>query len=99
MDILKEVLFEALAEAEAAIPSATNVEKRSDAILFGDGGFDSMGLVQFIVIVEERIEEVAGVEVRLASDKAMSRQRSPFATLGTLADFIRECIDEAQEDG
>ena len=98
MDILKEVLFEALSEAEATIPSAANVDKRSDAILFGDGGFDSMGLVQFIVIVEERIEDVAGVEVRLASDKAMSRQRSPFATLGTLAEFIEECIDEAKQN-
>ncbi len=95
VDILN-ALFSALDEAQQSVPSAANVDRRPDAVLFGEGGLDSMGLVQFIVIVEERLEELYDVEVRLASDKAMSRRRSPFATVGALAEFVQECVDEAR---
>lgn len=96
MDILTDVVFAALDDARATIPRAERIDKTAEAVLFGDGGLDSMGLVQFIVLVEERVEDSTGVSVRLASDKAMSQKRSPFATLGALADFVRLCLDEAQ---
>lgn len=95
MDILTEVLYPALEEAKATLAAAQAIDPRPDAVLFGDGGFDSMGLVQFIVIVEEHIEDRMGQTVRLATDRAMSRRRSPFATLEALAEFVRECVDES----
>ena len=98
MDTLTDVLYAALDEAQPTIPRAAEIERRPDGVLFGDGGLDSMGLVQFLVIVEERIEELTGVEARLASDKAMSQTRSPFATLGALADFIDICLAEARDE-
>lgn len=97
MDVLKDILFVALDEAKGNIPSADRVAASADAKLFGEGGMDSMGLVQFIVMVEERIDDELGVEVSLASDKAMSRRNSPFLTLGTLAAYIEECL--AEESG
>lgn len=96
MDILTDVVFAALDEAQDTLPTAERIGRRADAVLFGDGGFDSMGLVQFIVIVEERIEDTCGVELRLASDKAMSQRRSPFATTGALAAFIETLLAEAR---
>jgi acyl carrier protein len=53
---------------------------------------DSMGLVNFIVDVEERIQEHFNLVVTLADDKAMSQIRSPFRTIGTLADYIEILI-------
>ncbi len=94
MDVLTEILFPAVDEAKETIPSAAALERAADSPLFGAGGLDSLGLVRFIVIVEERIQDLTEVELTLASDKAMSRRTSPFKTLGTLAEYIAECLAE-----
>lgn len=97
MNVLEEILYPAVLEAQRSLPVAANLSPAPDAVLFGDGGLDSMGLVQFIIIVEERLQDQAGVELTLASDKAMSRRSSPFQTLGTLAAYIEECLAEGAE--
>jgi acyl carrier protein len=93
MQALTDVVYPVVADAKAALPSAGRLEPRPDCVLYGNG-LDSMGLVQFVVMVEERIEDLTGVALTLASDKAMSRRSSPFATLQTLADYITECLAE-----
>ena len=92
VDVVREILFPAVDEARLTIPSAASLEKSLDGPLFGDSGLDSLGLVRFIVMVEDRIEDLTGIRLSLASDRAMSRRTSPFKNLKTLADFIRECL-------
>lgn len=99
MDVLTEILYPAVDEAKESIESAAGLSHTPDSPLFGNGGLDSMGLVQFIVMVEERIEDTTEVELTLASDKAMSRKSSPFKTLATLAEYISECLTEAGYGG
>ena len=99
MDVLTEILFPAVEEAKKSIPSAAVLEQSAKSPLFGEGGLDSLGLVRFIVIVEERIQDQTGIELTLASDKAMSRRSSPFRTLGTLAEYIDECLTEEGSGG
>lgn len=91
---MKEIIFPAVDEAKATIESAKALECKPDSPLFGNGGLDSMGLVRFIILVEERIEDETDVRLTLASDKAMSRKSSPFQTLETLAHYIQECLAE-----
>jgi acyl carrier protein len=52
--------------------------------------FDSMELVQFVVEVEDFLDEEYGFEIQLASEKAMSRRSSPFINLKSLHEFISE---------
>ncbi len=60
-----------------------------DTVLVGaDAVLDSLGVVQLIVEVEQRVEQAHGVSVTLASDKAMSQRNSPFRTVGVLADHV-----------
>src|SRR5687768_11317033 len=99
MDVLTEILFPAVDEAKRTIPSAAALERAKESPLFGDGGLDSMGLVRFIVLVEEKIQDLTDLEITLASDKAMSRRSSPFKSLGTLAEYIDECLAEAGFSG
>ena len=56
--------------------------------------FDSMELVQFIVEVEQFLDEDYGIEIQLASEKAMSRRNSPFISLNSMYDFILEEVNE-----
>lgn len=94
MDVLNEIIFPAVDEAKGAIPSAATLERAPEARLFGEGGLDSLGLVRFIVMVEERIQDRTNITMTLASDKAMSRASSPFRTLRALAEYIQECLIE-----
>lgn len=79
--------------------NTTRVEKiQSDALrdinLYGQHGvFDSLQLVDFIMILEEKIDEQIGANVSIVSEKAFSRQVSPFATVSTLVDFVAEELD------
>ena len=59
--------------------------------LYGNQGiFDSMHLVGFLALVEEKLEDEFGAEVVLASEKAVSRRVSPFSTVRRLVEFIEE---------
>lgn len=92
-DVLTEIVYPVVAEAQSVLPSAAQLAPAPECKLYGNG-LDSMGLVQFIVMIEERIEERTGKALTLATDKAMSRRSSPFATMQTLADYIGECLAE-----
>lgn len=58
----------------------------------GDGVLDSLGLVSFIVSVEEALEDEFGISILLADEKAMSRRTSPFSRVSNLVDYILELI-------
>lgn len=56
--------------------------------LYGETGvFDSMHLVSFLALVEEKIEDEFDLEVSLTSEKAVSQRVSPFSSISRLIDF------------
>jgi acyl carrier protein len=58
-------------------------------VLFGPrGALDSIGLVSVLVALEQELGESHGLAVSLMDDRAMSRERSPFRTPETLADYV-----------
>jgi D-alanine--poly(phosphoribitol) ligase subunit 2 len=70
-----------------------------EAPLFGHNGvLDSLGLVSFVVAVEQAIEIEIGVSLTLADEKAMSMRHSPFRTVGSLADYIEDLLKKREVD-
>jgi len=64
-------------------------------VIFGTGGvLDSLDLVNFLADLEYRLGQEFGRELVLASDKAMSRTRSPFRDVDSLAGYIMELLAE-----
>lgn len=60
-----------------------------DTVLYGDDGLlDSIQLVNLIVAVERRVEEIMGFSVAIADEKAISQRNSPFRTVRTLCEYI-----------
>lgn len=55
---------------------------------------DSMGLVNLIVEVEQRLEDIYDLTVVLADERAMSQKNSPFRSVETLADYICQLAEE-----
>lgn len=69
-----------------------------DTVLFGrEGLLDSIGLVSFILDVEEDIRAQSGISITLADERAMSQSKSPFRSVGRLADYAALLIAEQQK--
>lgn len=93
MKVLEELIVPALDDLAASVHAAREVGRSADSILFGPGSpLDSIGLVTLLIDVEARIEEKLGISVTIADEKAMSRSRSPFRTLGSLAEYVGELL-------
>ena len=76
---------------------SVNQKAVENTALFGkDSVLDSMGLVNVIIDVESRFLD-ENIEISLTSESAMSRRNSPFRTIETLAEFIKEQIEENDE--
>jgi D-alanine--poly(phosphoribitol) ligase subunit 2 len=94
MNILETILYPCVDEAKETIETAANLEKTPEAVLFGADSLDSLGIVRFIILVEEKIEDETDLSITLANEKAMSRKNSPFKTLQALANYIQELMIE-----
>lgn len=74
------------------VPTAQPVP---DSPLIGAGRIvDSIGLVTLLVSVEEQLASQFGRSVSLMDDRAMSQTRSPFRTIGTLAEYLSQILNE-----
>lgn len=74
-----------------------NITAHNKTVLLGENSvLDSMGLVNVIVDIEAIFFD-DGIEITLTSEKAMSRRNSPFRTIETLAEFIKEQINGNNE--
>jgi hypothetical protein len=66
-----------------------------NSIIFGPGGMlDSLGLVSFLADLEYRLSEEFDREFLLASERAMSRSRSPFRDVSALTELVTEMLDK-----
>ena len=93
--ILKTI-YKTIDETNEVLAPEKQLDKSPDTILFGQSGhLDSMGLVNFIITLEELIKEEFGVNIVLADERAMSQKNSPFRTVGSFADYIFALLKES----
>lgn len=71
------------------------VEKKPSTILFGkSAAIDSIELVNFIVLLEEKMEEVFNIQIILADERAFQTQNSPFETIQSLTKYLESiCVE------
>ena len=66
-----------------------------DLNIFGSEGLlDSMGLVNLVVVLEERIQNEYDVAITIADERAMSQNKSPFRTVGNFVEYIEKLLRE-----
>ncbi|WP_028609955.1 hypothetical protein [Paenibacillus harenae] len=92
---IAESIGSVIEEMNENLPPDRQLRAAPDLVLFGNGGaLDSLGLVHFIVAVEQAIEDRFHAAVVLADEKAMSLRNSPFRTIGILSDYIAGLLQE-----
>ena len=93
MDTLK-LIYESVDELNLDLESDEQIIKEESTTIFGNNSkLDSMGLVNLITIIEEKLEESTGNFISIADEKAMSLESSPFKTIGTLKDYISKLLN------
>lgn len=92
MSLSSQIVDQAIQEMNES--GEYTIQLNNDAVLFGaQSTLDSMGLVNLITIIEEKIEEKTGDYLSIADENAMSLAESPFKTVGTLKKYIFSLLE------
>ncbi|MTJ28992.1 MULTISPECIES: hypothetical protein [Aphanizomenonaceae] len=93
LDVNREEVVKIIKKAfqEVGDKSNINLPENIDEkmrILGGNSPFDSMHVVNIIVIIEEYIADTFDLNITLANEHTMSQGKSPFLSISTLTDYI-----------
>jgi len=91
VQVVSTCLRDVLSDEEGAAPEQVD---ESTQLIGLSSVLDSLGLVQLIVDVEQRLQSEHGISVTLADERAMSQKHSPFRTVSTLADYICVLLED-----
>lgn len=96
-DRVLQVIYSGIDSVNLVSSKDARLTKEPETTLMGETGeLDSLGLVNLIVAIEQKLEEEFEVTVNLADGQAMSLKDNPFATVSTLADYIAGLLEQRQ---
>ena len=93
---LIDIIYECLGEVNEQLPDHAQIQKSPDAILVGRaGGLDSLGFVNFIVLVEEKCAHKYGITASLMD--ASAREDDALEDVGGFADCLFRRLTNAPQ--
>ena len=88
-------VYGAVDELNRQLPKGAQIEKSPDAPLYGAGGkLESLDFVTFIMEVEERIKTDFSLDITIADENLLSKEKSPFSNLRTLIEYLDELLKQ-----
>jgi acyl carrier protein len=95
---ITNMLFNVIDELNQLQPREEHLTKDLQAPLAGDfGRLDSAGLINLIVLTEQKAAQELGRPILLTDDRTMSQINAVFRTLGSLADYIHLLLNEKRD--
>jgi len=92
---IAKAVYAAVDELNEQLPKGVQIEKSLDAPLYGTSGkLESLDFVTLIMEVEEKIKTEFGVDLTIADENLLSKEKSPFSTLGTLIEYLEEVLKQ-----
>ena len=92
---ITKAVFAAVDGLNEQLPAGVQVEKSLDAPLYGSSGkLESLDFVTLIMEVEEKINAEFGTDITIADENLLSKEKSPFSTLGTLIEYLQELLKD-----
>lgn len=93
---IRELLEEAIAELNETLDDDDKVAFNDETRFVGANAcIDSMSFINLISIVEELIEDKFDKSVKLVNEKAFSSKNSPFQSIDTFANYIKELLEDS----
>ncbi len=95
MKDVSKIILDLVEEYNEELDNKVDTSAGEDTVLFGNGSvLDSVDFVNVIVDIEQAISDEYGRHISISNARAMSRQNSPFRTVGTLAAYINELLEK-----
>jgi hypothetical protein len=89
IDQIIAIIYIAVDEINKQSPTHAHLSKELTTILLGDGGIlDSLGLINLIVCIEEKIVCEIGRQVILLDEESLVNPEGPYRSVGSLATWI-----------
>jgi len=91
---LIDLIVETARDYAATLPDGAPATMSAETLLFGtDGIFDSIGLVSVIADLEDQVNDRTQAAITIADERALSAERSPFRSVGALADHVLTLLE------
>ena len=91
IELVIECLHDQLEQEEVILSQPVD---DSTPLIGKNAMLSSLGLVQLVLDVEQRLLLEHGIIVTLADERALSQKSSPFRTVKSLADYINQVMHE-----
>jgi acyl carrier protein len=94
-DNVLKVIYESITDLNLQLPQDRRMQPSVSTVLFGAGSrLDSLGLGNFIVIAEQKLEDYFGFRFDLTEDDPFSPATGHFRTVQSLAAYVCELADK-----
>jgi acyl carrier protein len=92
-----ECVYAAIDEANEDREDLPPLKKALDTPIFAtESELDSLGLINFLVAVEEGVERDFGVAIVLSDDRALSTEPSPLRSVSALVEYVGLLLEERE---
>ena len=92
-DRIIDTILTTIKDYNDGLPENSHISQSLDSTIYGgDSTLDSLGLVSFIVGLEQNIEDEFNQSISLADEKAMSEKSNPYRNINSLADYISKLL-------
>ena len=83
------IVYETIDAVNQQLPASRRLQKGPDTVIVGvAGSLDSLGIVNFIITLEEKVGEVLGTPIQLLDDTMLVETDGPFRTVATLTSYL-----------
>ena len=94
------IIFQAVGNHNQKASADHQLVQAPNTVLLGsEGTLDSLQLVSLILDIEGMLQKDFEVPVSVANEQALTRTPSPFRTLGSLAEYVTELLEEEKSSG
>jgi hypothetical protein len=84
-----QLVCEAIDVVNRQLPPSRRLHKDPQTVIVGGGGsLDSLGLINFVITLEEKASDAIGSPIQLLDESAIIDEQGPFRTVASLASFL-----------
>lgn len=91
MTEIEGLIFEVIDDVNELLPPEDKLEKSTQTVIVGDEGrLDSLGVINFLVSLEEKVAASTGQTVALMSDELFSQESGVLHTVSSIQQYITD---------
>jgi len=90
-----ELVYRVIDELDEQFDGEKIIEKSENTLLYGKSSIlDSLELINFIVLTEQKFEDEFNVHLVLADERALQMRNNPFENIRSFVEYIEMLCDE-----